>query len=256
MRNNQPPIPGTLLQSVQNALKILQMLEHKPRIKASEIAEELKLGRSTVHRLIATLEYEGFLRKDSFYGGYRAGRALVTIGLSSVSDIDVRKKAHKHMEALAAATGETVHLFVLEGGNARIVDGVVSPQMVRVATAVGALYPAHATAGGKALLASLNTEHLHDLYSRGLTKFTESTNTHWSSFEAELDLIRRSGYAVNRGEAQDGVCGVAVPILDRKRHLVASLAVSVPSDRISEEKIHDLATQLHARANEISAVIG
>ncbi|MFK0003076.1 IclR family transcriptional regulator [Paenarthrobacter sp. NPDC090520] len=179
----------------------------------------------------------------------------MSIGIAAVGDIDVRKKAHVFMEELGASTGETVHLFVLEGGSARIIDGVGSPQAVRVATAIGALYPAHATAGGKALLAALPGDQLRAMYSRGLPRFTDFTQTRWEAFEPEIEMIRRQGFAVNRGEAQDGVCGVAVPIFDRARRLVASLALSVPRDRINDERIENLATELRHHAADIGEVL-
>jgi DNA-binding IclR family transcriptional regulator len=255
MRHKSSSSEENLLHSVQNALRIVQMLQDEPSIKAAAIGEELGLGRSTVHRLLATLEHEGFLRRDRVQSGYRAGRVLIAIGLTAVGDIDVRKKARSYMEALAAECGETVHLFVLEGPNTRIIDGVEGSYSVRAATDVGVLLPAHATAGGKALLAAMPNAQIRSRFPRGLPKVTASTTTNWESFELELDLTRRRGYAINRGEADESTCGVAVPIVDRGRRLVASLALSIPRDRLTEERIPTLAGELRRQAQRIGETL-
>ncbi|MFT4294570.1 MAG: IclR family transcriptional regulator [Micropruina sp.] len=244
-----------LLQSVRNALRILRMLKTRPTVKAPAIGEELNLGRSTVHRLLATLESEGFVQRDHLGNGYRAGRELITVGIAAVGDIDVRKKAREHMEALSATTGETVHMFIPEGSNTRIIDGVEGSRPVRVATAIGALYPAHATAGGKALLAALPPEQLDSLFPRGLPRLTSATTVDRETLAAEIGRIRKQGYAVNRGESTDEVCGIAVPILDKTRRVVASLALAIPQSRMDDERTPGLAHELRCRADRIGETL-
>ncbi len=233
---------------MQNALRILQMLQHQPSIKAVAVGEELGLGTSTVYRLLATLEAEGFVQRDRVQRKYRAGRTLIAIGIAAVGDLDVRRKARAYLDGLALSTGETAHLFILEGPDARIIDSAEGSSAVRVAADTGLLVPAHASAGGKALLAALSNSDLHSLFPRGLPHVTAATLTTWEAFEAEIDVIRKRGYAVNHGEFNEAVAGVAVPIVDRARRLVAALALAVPLERFSDERAYDLADELRQQA--------
>lgn len=252
MRNSAPRSAGNTLQSVQNALRILRMLHQRPGLRVTGIATELGMGKSTAYRLLATLESEGFIQKNRLDSSYRAGRVLIDIGIAAVGDLDVRRKARAFMEELADQTGETVNLFLLEGSNARVVDGVEGSRAVRVTSRVGILLPAHVTAGGKALLAAHSFAELRALFPDGLPSLTSSTNTNWDRFEAEIDQIRRQGYATNTGESDEDVCGVAVPVLDRTRRLVAALAVATPRQRMTEERIAVLAKQLRHSADLLS----
>lgn len=236
------------LQSVQNALRILRLLQHQPAIKAGEVGEQLGLGTSTVYRLLATLEAEGFVQRDRVQRKYRAGRALIAIGIAAVGDLDVRRKARAYLDGLAASTGETAHLFILEGTNARIIDSAEGTRAVRVAADTGLLVAAHASAGGKALLAAMSTSDLHNLFTRGLPYVTASTITTWEAFEAEMEVIRKRGYAVNHGEFNEAVAGMAVPVVDRARRLVAALALAVPIQRFSDERAQELAVELRHQA--------
>ncbi len=229
------------------------MLQENPAIRPSDIGEELGLSRSTVHRLLATLEAEEFVQRDRVQQSYRAGRTLIKLGIAAVGDLDVRKTARSYMEELADATKETVHLFVHEGAKSRIVDGVEGSLSVRVAPEVGAVYPAHACAGGKALLATLSNDELHALFPRGLPKITDCTITQWEAFTNEMETIRRLGYAINRGESDASVSGVAVQVSDRTGRVVAALALSVPRERMSAQKALDFSCQLRLRAERIGA---
>ncbi|NEB13936.1 IclR family transcriptional regulator [Streptomyces coelicoflavus] len=242
------PHPEGQLQSVQNALRILRLLRRQPSFKAAALGEELGLGRSTVHRLLATLESEGFVQRDRVQHKYGAGRELIAIGIAAVGDLDVRRKARSYLDGLAASTGETTHLFILEGANTRIIDSAEGTHTVRVAADTGLLAPAHACAGGKALLAALPPGELHELFKRGLPHVTSETITTWEAFEEEIDAIRSRGYAVNDGEFNEAVAGMAVPVVDRARRLVASLALAMPRQRFSEVRARELASELRTQA--------
>lgn len=251
MRNKHEQMEGQVLQSVQNAARVLQMLEHNSSIRPADVGRALGLGRSTVHRLLVTLEHEGMLQRDRVERSYRAGRVLIGVGLVTVGGLDVRRRAHAYMEELRDATGETVHLHVLEGTNTRIVDAVEGTHLVRVASQQGELLPAHATAGGKALLAALPRKELHALLSRGLPRVTETTTTTWDEFDLEIDEIRRRGYATNFGESQASVCAIAVPVRDRTKRLAAALALAVPYERMTDDALLTARDEMRRQAARI-----
>jgi DNA-binding IclR family transcriptional regulator len=159
------------------------------------------------------------------------------------------------MEELSVALDETVQLLVLEGRSARFIESVECARPVRVTGRTGALLPAHATAGGKALLAAMAPAEVRTLFEAGLPRLTEETNTHMTTFMEELGDIAQQGYALNLGESLDGLHATAVPITNPTGRVVASLAVSVPADRGGASRLRQHAIALEKAAKKIGQLI-
>lgn len=245
-------LPPYAIESVDKALRLLLLMRDRREIRVTDVSNELRVARSTAHRLLMTLVHHGFAVQDWVSKTYRPGHVLVEIGLAAVGDLDVRRKARHHMEKLAGQLRETANLVVLEGGNVRIVDGVESDQALRVTSRTGALLPAHATAGGKVLLAELTEVALTDLYPDGLGRLTERTVTDAAALREEVDTARRLGYAINRGECEPGLHAVAVCIRDRAGRAIAALAATVPATRAEPERLRGFVEPLHRAAEAIS----
>src|SRR4051794_12188481 len=147
--------PGERASSVDNALRLLQLIGERKVIRVAEAAETLGVARSTAHRLLGALRRRGFVLQDKPNGAYRPGPVLNEIGLAAIGRIDIRLVARPVLEELSEQSQETVSLSLLEGGNVRFVDGVESPRSVRVGNRTGLVLPAHCTAAGKAILAAL-----------------------------------------------------------------------------------------------------
>lgn len=240
------------VQSVRNAMRLLQLLRSRTWIGVTEAGEELGLGKSTVHRIFATLEEEGFIQRDRVKRGYRIGPAMFDLGLAAVGDLDVRRKARQPMEVLRDKCDETVNLHVLEGNHTRVVDGAECNNLVRVTSRVGIALPANSTAAGKVLLSFMPPDKVTKLFPNGPVAVTEATITQSSALAAELLEVRRRGYATNFGESAAGLHGVAVPIMNRNREPIAALAVAAPSGRLTAGRTQGLAMLIRSAADEIS----
>lgn len=250
------PAPQYPIESVDRALRLLRMFRTAPQVRLSEAREALGVGQSTAHRLLAMLVYHEFVDQDPVSRAYRAGPALVEIGLSVVRQMDVRSVARPVLESLAAATGETVHLGVLEDGQVRFVDVVESELALRVTGRVGRVLPAHATSLGKAMLAQLTDEQVLGLYPKEtLAPVTAKTMTRRSVLLDELNRVRRRGYAENTGESEDGVSSVGAAIVYSAGRQVAGLSVAAPASRMTKQKQRRYAELLIEACNKVTALL-
>jgi DNA-binding IclR family transcriptional regulator len=230
MRNY--PEPGRL-SSVDNALRLLQLLGERKALRVAEAAETLGVARSTAHRLLNALRGHGFALQDRPNGVYRPGPALNEIGLAAIGGIDIRRVARPVMEDLREATQETTSLSLLEGRDVRFIDCVESPRAVRVGGRTGVVLPANCTAGGKAILAALPTAELNRRYAgQELPARTSSSVADWSGLLEELAEIRRTGYALNMEEGESGICAVGAALRDLTGAPLASIAIVVPAGRM------------------------
>lgn len=228
--------PAYLVESAENALRILLKLRNASELRVTDISNELGVARSTAHRLLSTLVHHGFLRHDPIKRVYVPGTVLVEIALASTGHRRLRQLAMPHIERLSKSILWTVHLSVLEGTDIRFVDGFESSQPVRVTARVGSRFPAHSTSSGKVLLAALPREHVRSLYPAGPTPVTEHTIQSLDVLEAELDRVAAAGYATNLGENELGLNAVAVPI-NTAAGVVAAIAAARPTSGTDESEI-------------------
>ncbi|RKN05192.1 IclR family transcriptional regulator [Streptomyces radicis] len=230
MSNNGPGVTS----SVDNALRLLELIGERQALRVSDAAVELGVAPSTAHRLLNALRRRGFVLQEKPNGAYRPGPVLGEIGLAAIGRVDIRQVARPVIEDVRDRTQETVSLSLLEGRNVRFIDCVESPRAVRVGDRTGVVMPAHCTAAGKAILAAMPEAELsrrfagHELATR-----TENSVTDWPALEAELDEVRRLGYAVNMEEGERGISAVAAVLRDRAETPLASIAVVVPALRLT-----------------------
>ncbi|MGH3327908.1 MAG: IclR family transcriptional regulator [Streptomycetales bacterium] len=245
-------MPGNpAIDSVDKALQVLLLLRSRGQLRVTDVSDHLGVARSTAHRLLSTLALRGFVSRDPFTRTYRNGPVLMDIGLASAAAIDIRPQARPHLEALSAELHETVNLVVLEGSSCRFLDGVAGdrPLLTRVRT--GTILPAHATSGGKVLLAELAPHHIRALCRPGLPRLTEHTIAEGECLQGELRSVRARGYAVNCGESEAGIGAVAVPIRKADGRAVAAVAVSMPAVRMRTATLPDLVAVLRRAARSI-----
>lgn len=248
----------TTVQSLQRGLEILVAVAQADRpLGITELSRQFGLAKGSISRLVATLVQQSFLTRDPETAKYRLSMKVWELGNGAVSRLDVRDLARPVMEALNAATHETVHLTVLtEGGEMVFLDKLDSTRAVRPNVEVGTLLPAYCVANGKAMLAFLPKARVDRVLRGKLRQFTDATITRKSELLAHLAAVRRLGYAVNRGEYRADVWGLAAPICDHTGTAVAALGISVPSNRMTQELIKDLAPRLVKSAQQISSALG
>jgi len=225
----------------------------KPRT-IEELARQLQLTRSTVHRTLQTLAHAGYLAQEGS-GSYYTTMKLFEIGASQLQRFDVRRFAQPVMQALQEDTGENVHLSVLEAFSVIYIDKIESEQAVRSFTAIGARAPAYAVATGKAMLAH-QPEGYVERHAVDMKAHTPLTVHTLEGLREILRAVRRDGYATNQGEWREGVGGCAVPVFDSNGRVIASLGVSGPLTRLSRERLQELGPIVRRRGEELSAAIG
>ncbi|MGI8730511.1 MAG: IclR family transcriptional regulator [Solirubrobacteraceae bacterium] len=227
--------PAYPISSVDNALMLLLLFRRQRLVRVTDAATALDVGRSTAHRLLATLQYHGFVEQDTDTRAYRAGPSLAELGLAIVREDGVGPHLRPYMERLRDELNETIQLVVLQGAQGLFIETVESHRPLRTASRVGITVPAHCLSGGKALLTQLPRERLHALYPhQRIQCATPNSIATREALEAELEAVRERGYATNFGESEGeiGSIGIAVQAADGQPR--AGLAVSGPLSRINE----------------------
>jgi len=231
------------LRSVTNALRVMEALADADRpLAVTELATRLGFAASTTHRILGTLAAEGFAVRVPAHRQYRAGPGLARLARRSLGDnVRLAEAAHPVLRWLAAESGETSQLTVLDGWDTVAIDHVDSTQPVIVHHPAGALVPAHATAVGQAILAHL-PEVARRMARDGLARQTSRTITDAGAFAAELETIRVRGYAINVGQLHPETAGVAAPIIDGSGSVLGSIGISGPTARIAGgDRLEELA---------------
>lgn len=250
------PAGTTMNTTFVNGLALLEALARAGEPSGvSELARQLQLTKSNVHRLLQTLNEHGYVQNVGATGRYEVTLKLWELGVEVLDKLDVKRVAFEPMERLVALTGETVHLSILDHGEVVYIDKVDSPQPVRAYSKVGGRAPAHCVATGKALLAHASTAVVDEVAQK-LRGFTASTITDMNELRAELRRVRDTGYAINRGEWREGVCGVAAPIRDGRGVVIAAIGISGPVDRLKARTIKQYAPAVVEVAAAISTRLG
>lgn len=198
------------------------MARHPHGIGLSELAEQVSLPRSTVHRIVSALEAEDFVLTSK---GRKARIGPGLIRLAAGERLDLRSEVRPHLEELSAQLNETVDLAVLDRDSVVFLDQVSAPQRLRAVSAVGTVFPAYCTANGKALLADLPLQTVQELLPARLPERTPNTLTTRRELEDELRSVRRRGFAVDREEHTLGISAVGATVRDS---FGAEVAITVP----------------------------
>src|SRR6516164_1830697 len=243
---NTPAGPAYRLSSVDHALELLLLFRSRPSLRVCEVAEELSVARSTAHRLLSMLVYWQFAAQDPATRAYRPGPRLVEIGLAAVGALDLRTRMRPYLTDVAARTGETVSLLVLEGDTVHFIDSIESQRTVRVGSRFDARMPAHATSAGKAMLAELDVAEVLAIYpNEKLAAVTDHTLTTRTQLLASLDRVRAVGFAINLEESEIGLGAVGMAVLGADGRPAAGFTVAGPMQRMTPGYVGALAGALH-----------
>ncbi|WP_181350456.1 IclR family transcriptional regulator [Thalassobacillus sp. CUG 92003] len=247
-----------LLSSVGNALHILKSFSTaEPEKGIRELAKELDLSKSAIHRLMATLASEGFVVKDPISQKYRLGVSILALSHIITNHLELHKEASPILEELADRTGHTVHIGVLEDVKLVYLRIVEAKRPVRIYAEIGKRIPSYCTGGGKVILAYQNEEKIERVIEEGLIPYTEKTITEANVFRSHLEKIKQQGYALSVGEfIEDDYVSVAAPIYDYTGKVFASLSLVGPSNSIGEGKLSEYTQTIKRAAMEVSEKLG
>ena len=243
-------------QTLFRGLKILELTASgKSNLPIRALAKELKLPRSIVHRLITTLESEGYIQKNSANPGYRLGTKLWSLGCAAIQGLEITEVARPYLEDLSSKTNEVVALGVLDGREVVYLDKIDCSRAVRAYIPIGGRVPAYCISTGKAILAYRGDHELIKIAS-AMKKFTDYTVIGIAALKKHLAEIRRRGYSINLGEWHEDLGGVASAIRNRDGNVVAAVGVTVPTHRLAKENIDQLGRLVMKAAATISDHLG
>lgn len=242
------------VRAVERAIHILLCFDDEhPERGVSEIAQLTGLHKATAHRIIVTLYNGGLLERLADGEKYRLGTRVAKLGLSVLRRLDFRQEALPHMQRLVERFQETCDLGVYDNGQVLCVAMVPGSHLLTVSVRVGHHLPIHCTASGKVLLAFLPPEIVEPLMHNAFEAHTERTITEPSRLREELQITRQRGYALDDGEFENGIRAISAPIRDLDGHVVATISIPGPAERLTLERIPEIAEALVETAHAVSA---
>jgi IclR family transcriptional regulator, acetate operon repressor len=241
------------IQVISRAASLLRALDGHPQgLSLSQLSARISLPRSTVHRLVNALEREGFVAAASPNGRVRLGTELLR--LAEGGRRDIQRELRPLMQQLFDDLNETVDLAVLDGDHLRFIDQIPAPHRLRAVSGVGATFPLHCTANGKAVLASLDDEVVKALVPARPSRYTPATIARRSELLEELAEVRRTGVALDREEHTEGISAGGFAVRDVSG-TVAAISVPMPTQRFAGREGAIVAALAAARAEAV-AVLG
>jgi IclR family acetate operon transcriptional repressor len=256
MRNNTEA-PQSAVQSVGRAITILELLADGPEgLGVTELGRRLGVHKATASRLVATLADRGLVERDPVTDRYRLGFGVIRLAAVATAALDLVQQARPELRRLAAETGETVNLAILDGDRVVNIDQIAPANLVVNVNWVGKRTPLHCTSSGKVLLAHLSEPQLARLLRGRLERLTRGTITDPDLLRAQLLEVEVRGYAYTLEELEVGLNAVAAPIRDAGGAVVAAVSVSGPAYRLAPARIQRVGRQVRDAGREISRRMG
>ncbi|MGQ2997112.1 IclR family transcriptional regulator [Variovorax sp.] len=244
--------------TLAKGLAVMEWMARQARAcRVTDVALAFGMARSNAHRTLQTLVECGWAVQDADTSAYRPSLRLFELGAMVSEAADIGALLRPHLAALAQASGETIHLAVLDGAEIVYLDKFDSPLPVAAYSRIGGRAPACCVASGKAMLAAarLDATALRALFGT-LQPHTPHSIVDFDALQAELERSRARGYAENREEWRLGVCGLGVPVFDARGTAVAAVGMSVPSIRFARTQARELSERIMACARDASATLG
>jgi DNA-binding IclR family transcriptional regulator len=240
--------------AVERALNILEAAaQRRDGFTNSEISRKLGIPKSSASYILRTLERRGYLRRETETGRYRLGLKILSLGGDAQANLDIADLALPLMRALVEKIHMTVHLAVLDQGEAVYIEKVEAPGFFKVNTWVGRRMFLHSTSVGKCLLAWLPKHEVEALVKgQGLKKRTPRTITTMTGLLADLEHAKRQGYAVDDEENSLGARCLGAPVFDVSGNVVAALGASGTLTQVDEASMPRVAEALQESARRIS----
>ena len=245
-----------LVQSVDRALSILEILARRQDAGVTEIGKELGVHKSTAFRLLAVLENHGFVEQTEERGTYRLGFGIVRLAGAITAQLDLTRQSREACERLAGDLGETVNLAILDGDRAVNITQVRGAAAIASHNWIGQQTPLHATSSGKVLLAFGPSGVRASVLADPLERLTGATVTDAAALKAELDRIRENGWACTAEEYEVGLNAVAAPVRGADGSVVAALSISGPAYRLTVDSFGEIAERVIDAADEVSGRMG
>jgi len=246
------------IRSVTKAIRLLEELaKERSDCGVSELARTLGMDKSSVSRMLRTLEQSGFVAQNATTQRYSLGLTLAALGYQALKRVNLRDSSRSTLESLAAETGECSHLAVMAEDRAFYVEQVSPAWGVSVDAPVGTLAPLYCTALGKVLLTWQAEARQDQLFSEmTFESFTRRTIMDVNALRAHVVGIRQKGVAYDDEEFSVGVRCIAAPVFRHDGAICGAIGISGPSPRVTDEKMDTWGELLRRKAADLSARLG
>lgn len=251
-----------IINSIDRALDIIILLYHERReMGISEIAKELGLYKSTVHRTLITLENKGFIQQNVDNGKYWFGIKLYAIGMLVGDKITFKEIIKPYAKELYNEFKEVINVSILEKNSIDYPRSIIIhkeeglKQVLTVNPPVGSSSECHCSGVGKCLLAYSPKNTYEKYIGKPLTKFTRHTIHDWDKLLIELEKVREQGYAVDNEELEIGLTCIGAPILDKNNEAIAAISVSGPTTRMKQGDFEYRIQRVMQTANKIASLL-
>jgi len=247
---------GALVQSVDRAVTVLEILARRGEAGVTEIAAELGVHKSTAFRLVVVLEHRGLVEQTVGRGKYRLGFGIVRLAGATTAQLDLTRESRAICERLANDLDETVNVAIIDQGYAINILQVRGSAAIASHNWVGQRTPLHATSSGKVLLAFQPAAVQEEMLARPLERYTPRTIVDVDELRACLAEVRERDWGCTNEELEVGLNAVAAAVRGSGGDVVAAVSVSGPSYRFSAVAFPGAAVRVLAAAAEISIRIG
>ena len=246
------------VQSVERAIDILESFSaEEPGLGVGELSRRVSLPKSTVFRLLTTLESRGFIAQNSETSLYHLGVKLIPLVNSVFVYSDLRRTARPHLRSLADTLEETTSLSILVDSEIINLDQVeFRGRLVVRAGGTGNRMPFHATSAGKVIAAFLPEAEMEALLASNLPALTPDTITDADTLRGELMQVRSRGYATSFDEIEKGLHAISTPVCNHEGNVIACVSVSGPSYRLTRSRIGAASPHVIQTADQISRELG
>jgi IclR family transcriptional regulator, KDG regulon repressor len=240
--------------AVERALNILEAAANRREgLTNSEISHKLGIPKSSASYILRTLDRRGYLRRDVETGRYRLGLKILSLGGDARANLDLAEVALPFMQALQERIHLTIHLAVLDQGEAVYIEKVEAPGFFKVNTWVGRRMFLHSTSVGKCLLAWLPKSEVETLLrQQGMKKRTPKTISSLPKLLADLERVREQGHAIDDEENSLGARCMGAPIFDSLGAVTASLGVSGTLTQMDSANLPRIMDAIKETARRIS----
>lgn len=247
---------GGQVQSLTRGLTLLELIaDSHGSVALTELAQQAGLPNSTTHRLLSTMQQQGFVRQVGDLGLWTIGAHAFVVGSSFLQSRNLLALVHPVLRSLMETSGETVNLAVLDLSDhqAVIIDQVQCSQLMRMSAPIGGKLPMHASGAGKAFLAHLSDEQVTTLlHQKGLHYYTPKTLMSPQSLKENLAQVRKAGFSFDDEEHALGLRCVAAPIYDEHGEAFAALSISGPIARMTDDRITELGALVIREARQVT----
>lgn len=254
---NTPTEPMAGTQSIRRAVALLEAFtDGRPLWNASDLADRLKLNRTTTYRLLTALEGAEYVERDPATEHYRLGSGLIALGERAKRANSIRAVALPELERLAATTGETATLEIRHGAEMVIIEEIPGEFVTSGSQLIGSRWPLYATSTGKAILAALPAAERAEALVEPPVALTAKTITSARRLSESLREIDRAGYAVAAEELELGYVAVGAVVRDAAGRPVAAVSLGGTLTRMTAERIPQIGALVLAAAGRISHRLG